>query len=134
MIDVINRIKQELIENGTRDVYSAFDAIPVTSKGGFFTVIVFRNFESLTPIYSKYTIYIPFKAELEITVTSPKDATMEEVYNYYEVKISKVIDRICGFTNNISRMSVKSDSNIKRFILSVGLSVEGIQKIERETE
>lgn len=134
MIDIINKIKQELIENGTRDVYSAFDAIPVKSKGDFFTVIGFKNFESLTPIYSKYTIYIPFKAELEITVTSPKDATMEEVCDYYEIKIGKVIDRLHSFTNNICHMSVKPDSNIKRFILSVGLSVEGMKRIERETE
>lgn len=134
MIDVINKIKQELTENGTSDVYSAFDAVPVVSKGDFFTVIGFKNFESFTPIYSQYTIYIPFRSELEITVVSPPDASMEEVYNYYEVKVKKVIDGICGFKNKISRMTVKPDSNIKKFVLSVILSVEGMQRIERETE
>lgn len=134
MIDIINRIKQELAENGTEDVYSAFDAVPVSSKGDFFTVIGFRNFESLTPIYSQYIVYIPFRAELEITVTAPKDATMEEIYNYYKMKIGGIIDSICGLTNNICRMSVKPDNSIKRFILSVGLSLEGMKKIERKTE
>lgn len=134
MMDIINRIKQELTKNGTEDVYSAFDAIPVSSKGNFFTIIGFRNFESLTPIYSQYTIYIPFRAELEITVTAPKNVTMEEIYNYYEIKIGKIIDSICGLTNNIYRMSVKPDNSINGFILSVGLSLEGMKKIERETE
>lgn len=134
MIDIINKIKQEIKEKGTEDIYSAFDAIPVSLKGDFFTVIGFRNFESLTPIYSQYTIYIPFKAELEITVTAPKNATMEEIYNYYEIKIGRIIDSICGLTNNICRMAVKPDNSMKRFVLSVGLSLEGMKKIDRETE
>lgn len=134
MIDIINTVKQELIDNGTENVYSAFDAIPVSSKGKFFTVIGVKNFECSTPIYSQYTIYMPFRAELEIKVLAPENTSMEEICTYYESEVGGVINKLSGLSSNISRMSVKQDKNIGRLVLTVTLSAGGMKKIQRETE
>lgn len=134
MIDIINTVKQELIESGTENVYSAFDAIPVLSKGKLFTVIGMKNFECSTPVYSQYTIYMPFKAELEIRIFAPESSSMEEVCNYYDSKVGGVINGLSGLSSNISGMSVKQDKNIGRLVLTVTVSAGGMKKIQRETE
>ncbi len=134
MIDVINALKQELAESGAENVYSAFDALPVASKGKFFTVIGIRNFECSTPVYSQYTIYMPFKAELEIKVIAPESSSMEKICNYYQSEIGGVIDKLSGLSSYISGMSIKHDKNIGRLVLIVTVSAGGMKKIERETE
>lgn len=134
MIDIINAVKQELIESGTENVYSAFDAIPVLSKGKIFTVIGMKNFECSTPVYSQYTIYMPFRAELEIRILAPESSSMEEVCNYYESKVGGVISGLSGLSSNISGMSIKQDKNIGRLVLTVTVSAGGMKKIQRETE
>lgn len=134
MIDIINTVKQELIDNGTENVYSAFDAVPVSSKGKFFTVIGMKNFECSTPVYSQYTIYMPFRTELEIRILAPESSSMEEICGYYESEIGGVINRLSGLSSNISGMSVKQDKNIGRLVLTVTLSAGGMKKIQRETE
>lgn len=134
MIDVINTIKQELIESGAENIYSAFDAIPVSYKGRFFTVIGMKNFECSTPVYSQYTIYMPFRAELEIKILAPESSSMEEIWNYYESGISETINKLSGLISNISGISIKHDKNIGRLVLSVIISAGGMKKIQRETE
>lgn len=134
MIDIINAVKQELIENGAENIYSAFDAVPVSSKGKFFTVIGIKNFECSTPVYSQYTIYMPFRAELEIKILAPESTSLEETCNYYESHISGAINGLSGLSSNISRMSVKQDRNIGRLVLTVTVSAGGMKKIQRETE
>lgn len=132
MIEVINAIKRELTESGAENVYSAFDALPVLSKGRFFTVIGMKNFECSTPIYSQYTIYMPFRAEIEIKILAPESGTMEEVCNYYENSIGGVISGLSGLSSRVSGMSVKQDKNIGRLVLTVTFSAGGMKKIDRE--
>ncbi len=132
MIEVINAIKQELAESGAENVYSAFDALPVLSKGRFFTVIGMKNFECSTPVYSQYTIYMPFRAEIEIKILAPESSTMEEVCDYYENSIGGVISGLSGLSSHISGMSVKQDKNINRLVLTVTFSAGGMKKIDRE--
>lgn len=133
MTDIINIIRQELTESGAENVYSAFDALPVSSKGKFFTVIGMKSFEYSTPVYSQYTVYMPFRAELEIRVLAPVSTSMEEICSYYETAIGGVINSIAGLSSNISGMSVKHDKNIGRLVLTVTVSAGGMKKIERET-
>lgn len=132
MIEVINAIKQELTENGAENIYSAFDAIPIISKGRFFTVIGMKNFECSTPVYSQYTIYMPFKAEIEIKIHAPESSTMQELCEYYENNIDGVISGISGLSSRVSGMSVKQDKNINRLVLTVTFSAGGMKKTDRE--
>lgn len=134
MIDIINKIKEKITENGTENVYSAFDAIPISAKGEFFTVIGIKSFEYNTPVYSQYTIYMPFRAEIEIKILAPESSSMEKLCDYYESEISGTINKLSGLSSNISNISVKHDKNIGRLVLDVIVSVGGMKKTERETE
>lgn len=90
-------------------------------------------FESSAPIYSPYTVYVPFKAEVEINVTAPENYSMVQLYSYYDENISKAVEDMSGLTCRLTKMSVKFDSNIRRLVLTVKLAASGITKIERSS-
>jgi len=132
--DIIQDIISRLRAQDVTDVYSAFDAKAVERKGkGFFTVVGISAFESSAPIYSPYTVYVPFKAEVEINVTAPEDYSMVQLYGYYDENISKAVEDMSGLTCRLTKMSVKFDSNIRRLVLTVKLAASGITKIERSS-
>ncbi|MCM1132151.1 MAG: hypothetical protein NC340_01635 [Ruminococcus flavefaciens] len=134
MTDIINDIKNSLIESGATGIYSTFDALPVAGKGDIFTVIGIKNLSYSTPVYSQYMIYMPFRAELEIKILAPESTSVEKIFSYYESVIGRVISQMVGLNSSISGMSVKPDKNIGRLVLTVSVSVGGIRKIEREAE
>ena len=130
--DIIDSIIEKLAENQVFPVYSAFDGRALDRKGrSFFTVVGISAFESSTPIYSQYMVYLPFKAELELNVTAPDKSSAEELCEYYDNNIAPVILDMSGLTCSISKMSLKFDSNIQRLVLTVKLRVSGITKFER---
>jgi hypothetical protein len=132
--DIIQDIISRLRAQDVTDVYSAFDAKAVERKGkGFFTVVGISAFESSAPIYSPYTVYVPFKAEVEINVTAPENYSMVQLYSYYDENISKAVEDMSGLTCRLTKMSVKFDSNIRRLVLTVKLAASGITKIERSS-
>lgn len=132
--DIIQDIISRLRAQDVTDVYSAFDAKAVERKGkGFFTVVGISAFESSAPIYSLYTVYVPFKAEVEINVTAPENYSMVQLYGYYDESISKAVEDMSGLTCRLTKMSVKFDSNIRRLVLTVKLAASGITKIERSS-
>ena len=132
--DIIQDIISRLRAQDVTDVYSAFDANAVERKGkGFFTVVGISAFESSAPIYSPYTVYVPFKAEVEINVTAPENYSMVQLYGYYDENISKVVGDMSGLTCRLTKMSIKFDSNIRRLVLTVKLAASGITKIERSS-
>lgn len=134
MIDVINTIKQNLIESGAENIYTAFDTLPVSSKGKFFTVIGVKNFECSKPVFSQFITYIPFKTELEIKVIAPESTSMETLCQYYNDNIGNILDNMTGMSIHISDISIKQDKNICRLLLNVSVHAEGIRKINRQTE
>lgn len=134
MTDIINTIKQILVDNGTENVYSSFDALPIETKGSFFTVIGIKKLEYSKPVYSEFIIYMPFRAEIEISVLAPLSSSIDEICSYYKSEIKKSIQNIAGFNTCISDVSVKQDKNIGRFVLKVTVSADGIRRIEREQE
>ena len=71
MRDILSQFKAALIAAGNENVYLAFDALPVRGKGGCFTVVGMKSFEASAPVYSQYTIFLPFKAEVEVSVYAP---------------------------------------------------------------
>ncbi len=130
--EIIDDIIERLAAASIFPVYSAFDARSLDRKGsGFFTVVGISSFESSQPIYSPYTVYIPFKTELELSITAPQGSTAEELYNFYDTGIAPVIFDMSGLTCRLSKMSIKTDSSISRLVLGVKLSASGITKIGR---
>lgn len=129
---IIDDIIEKLAENNVSPVYSAFDARSIEGKGrSFFTVVGIGAFESMPPIYSPYMVYLPFKAELELSVTAPDSCSMEELYDHYDDNIAPVILDMSGQTCRLVKMSVKFNSNIQRLVLSVRVGVSGLTKFER---
>ena len=130
--EIIDDIIERLAAASVFPVYSAFDARSLERKGsGFFTVVGISSFESSQPIYSPYTVYIPFKAELELNITAPESSSTEELYSFYDTDVAPVIFNMSGLTCRLSKMSIKNDSSIRRLVLCVKLSASGITKIGR---
>ena len=76
-------------------------------------------------------MYLPFKSEIELTVTAPESSSAVKLYEYYDSDIAPVIFDMAGLTCSLSKMSIKFDTNIQRLVLSVKLRVSGITKFER---
>ncbi|MBR1591656.1 MAG: hypothetical protein IJ666_01415 [Ruminococcus sp.] len=130
--DVLNNVKNELTDAGVQNVYTIFDAVPVEKKGrGFYTIVGVSSFETSSPIYTEFTVFIPFKAEIEIKITAREASELAALYGYYDRNIEPVLNRLSNLSSRISRMSLKHDTNINRLVLNVGFSVNGIKKIER---
>lgn len=126
---IINAVKAKLEENGAHNVYSAFDNVRMESRSkDIFTVVDISSFESSAPIYSLYTVYIPYKAEMEIKVTAPENCSMTDIYRYYDKFIAA---SLAGFNGSFKGMTVKFDSNIRRLVLTAKLSFSGIIRLER---
>lgn len=116
-------------------VYSSFDAVSLRRKEkGIFTVVGMSAFESMKPIYSKYTVYVPFTAEAEIKVTAPESWSMLSLYNYYEQKLEPAILSFSDLNFKVKGAAIKPDSNIQRLVLTVTVSVSGVNKIERSDD
>lgn len=132
---IIEIIINKLSEKTEGSVYSAFDSMAVRRKGkDFFTVVGVSSFESLTPIYSKYTVYIPFKAEAEINVTAPENYSMLRIYDYYEQYLEPALLELSGLDCRVKSAVIKFDSNIQRLVLTVKIGVSGVSKSERSGE
>lgn len=129
---IISAAITALEAHGATRVYSAFDAVPIELKrGGIFTVIGVSSFESTSPIYSLSTIFLPFKAELEIKVTAPENYSAERVYKYFSEKIAPAAAEFSGLGSFLKRVSIKFDSNINRLVLTAIVSTVGTTKFER---
>ena len=132
LTDVLNSIKNELTDAGVTNVYTIFDAVPIERKGrNFFTTVGVSSFETSAPIYTEFTVFIPFKAEIEIKVTARESGELAALYSYYDSNIEPVLNQLSNLSSRICRMSLKHDTNINRLVLNVGFSINGIRKIER---
>ncbi|MDE5619099.1 MAG: hypothetical protein K2O29_08295 [Ruminococcus sp.] len=136
MIDsIIREIIEKLSQNGVTPVYHAFDAVSVEKKNrGFFTVVNVGSFELQTPIYSEFTAFLPYKADIDISVTAPENYRMEKLYGYFSDNVQPAVMKFSGMNCSLRRVSIKHDSNINRFVLTARLSVSGMNKFERSSE
>lgn len=129
---IITEIIRKLSKDGTIPVYSAFDAVSVERKNkGFFTIVGLDSFELQTPIYSEFTIFVPYKADIDINVTAPERFPMMKLYQYFSDNIKPAVMEISGMNCSIKKVSMKHDSNINRCVLTARLSVNGMDKLER---
>lgn len=132
---IINAVKAKLEECGAHPVYSAFDNVPLERRDrGIFTVADIISFESSAPIYSLCTVYIPYKAEVEIRVTAPENSSMTDIYRYYDKFIGAAAAGLSGLNGSLKGMTVKFDSNIRRLVLTAKISLSGIIRSERSIQ
>lgn len=129
---ILSQITDELKNAGVSEVYTAFDNIPMDKKGReIFTVVGIDGFESSAPIYSEYTIFLPFKAEVGISLIAPLSMDMARLYGVFDSDIMPLIDRLGSLTCSLRNITIKNDANIKRLVLKARFSVSGISKLER---
>ena len=133
--NIIESLVTELRNSGVTEIYSAFDAIPVSRKSsGFFTVADIGGFECDRPIYSQYTVFMPFKSEVLLSVTAPEDSRLDRLYSYFGSDIEPVLLSLSDLDCRLSKVTVKHDSNIRRLVLTASFSVCGVERIERSGE
>ena len=58
MQDILSQIKQAFTAAGGKNIYTAFDAVPIRDKGEFFTVLSIDGYEAMPPIYTNNKIYV----------------------------------------------------------------------------
>lgn len=129
--EILESIKEKFTEKGIRNVYSAFDAYPAAKKGELFTVIGIGAFETAQPVYSQFSIFLPFRTEIELNITARRDMSMDSLYNYYCESIEPVLTGMADMNCTLKKMSVKFDSNIQRLVLNVRMSASGMNRMER---
>lgn len=129
--EILSNMVTRLTEAGVENICSAFDAYPIEKKGQVFTVIGIGAFETCAPIYSHFSVYLPFKTEIELNLTANKDLSMPMLYDYYCDNIEPVIMGMTDMNFSLKKMSIKFDSNIQRLVLNVRLSASGMNRMER---
>ena len=131
MREILNELKSALLAVGNQDVYLAFDALPVRSKGGRFTVLGIRSFEAAAPVYSQYNVFLPFKAETEVSVYAREDEDMLSLFRYFEERVRPALDGLASMTTRICRLSIRHDSSLRRLVLTAGVAVSGVRRTAR---
>ena len=131
MLSILEQFKGALESTGNDEVYLAFDALPVRTKSKNFTVVGIKSYEASSPVYSPTIVFLPFKAEVEISVYAPESEPMSALYSYFDDTVRPAIDSISGTSGRLCRLTMKHDSNLRRLVLTAGFSVSGIRRIER---
>lgn len=132
MDNIIDQIRNILTENGAENVFSAFDAKPVSGKGKFFTTVGVRELEWLTPIYTKSVIFLPFRAVAEIKTTAPVSCDEAALCDYFHQHTEPGIDKMAGMDSRVRKITLMPDKTLNRIVLTAEVSLSGIREIERE--
>ena len=129
---IISQIKETLEENGVKNVYTAFDNIPLSRKpADVFTVVSVGALESRNPVFSQYSIYVPFTADAEISIIASQNTSMTELYDYFEKYILPLAGKLASHKSMLKNLAVKYDSNISRFVMKISFSASGMVTLER---
>ena len=142
--DIINDVIKRLSDAGVRNIYSAFDALSVSDKGGsYYTIVGLSGFTSGRPVYSQFAAYIPYTMRLELTVTAPENCLLSQLYSYFE---EQIMMKWCGdhlddyrreynrihLDHFLTSITVKPVSSISRIAICAELTVKGMYKAEKE--
>jgi len=135
MIDtVINNIKNSLINNNCKAVYSAFDAVPYYSKNNeISTYIGMQEFETHIPIYSLNTVFIPFSAVAEISVHAPAEFSADKLFAFFSNYILSALNNSDYHIYEFKKITVKPDTNLKKLILKCDFCLSGIFRKENSS-
>ena len=131
MKDMLAQIKTAFINNGGENIYTAFDALPVRDKGKFFTVLSIGEYETLTPIYTDTTVYMPVKAELAVKVFAPENCSQQALCEYYSTNFERAVDKLCGMSSRLLRLDVTMDKTLGRLMLKAVLKIGGMKSYSR---
>ena len=131
--DIINDVIKRLSDAGVRHIYSAFDALPVSGKGGsFYTIAGLSGFTSGRPVYSQFTAYIPYTMRLELTVTAPENCPLSKLYSYFEEQIMTRLSSLTDLDHFLTSVTVKPVGSISRIAICAELTINGMYKAEKE--
>lgn len=132
--NIISEITQALKNNGAEHIYSAFDGVHISCKNReIFSIVGIESFESSVPIYSQYTIFIPFKAEVSVSVTAPDECAAEKLYTYFDEYVLPAFEELSSLTSSLKKLSIKKVSSVNRLALMANFSVSGISRLERSS-
>lgn len=132
--NILSQIVSVLEESGVNKVYTAFDNLPLESKGrDIITVVSVDSFESSAPLYSEYNIFLPFKAEIGISLVAPLSMSMAQLYDYFDSNILPLMDKLGSLTCNMRNLTMKNDANLHKLVLKLRFSATGISKLERSS-
>ena len=134
MTETINSLVDDLVHAGVENVYTTFDADPIRSKGEIITLVGIRSFEAMTPVYSPVTVYVPFRAELEISLLAPENTPLFELCRFFEEKIRPVLDSVPEISGRPVSVACRHDRVIRRLTLTAAVRTEGVRRIQREEE
>lgn len=131
--DVISDVIKRLSDAGVRNIYSAFDALSVSDKGGsYYTIVGLSGFTSGRPVYSQFAAYIPYTMRLELTVTAPENCPLSQLYSYFEEQIMTRLSSLTDLDHFLTSITVKPVSSISRIAICAELTVKGMYKAEKE--
>ncbi len=130
---IISVINNTLKEAGAENVCSAFDCRSLEQKGRKTLVVTsVDKLECSTPVFTEYFVYMPFRADVGITLAAPLSEDSGRLFDYFERVIAPAFGSLGSLDCRLTAVSVKKDSNINRLVLKAVYSAKGIQKTERE--
>ncbi len=132
--NILSQVAGELEKCGAGKVYTAFDNLPLESKGkDIITVVSVDSFDCSAPIFSQYTVFLPFKSEVGISLIAPLSMNMAQLYEYFDCNILPIMDRLGSITCSMRNITMKNDANLNRLVLKLKFSASGISKLERSS-
>ncbi|MBO5163756.1 MAG: hypothetical protein J6B75_04845 [Ruminococcus sp.] len=134
MQDILTQIKQAFTAAGGKNIYTAFDAVPIRDKGEFFTVLSIGGYEAMPPIYTNNKIYMPVKAELTVTVLAPEKCSQEEIYDYYSLYFEASVNKLCGLSSTLKKIDVSIDKALNRLALKSVVKLNCMKIITKTEE
>lgn len=131
---IIQNIKNVITTDDYKSVYSSFDNIPYYNKNKeISTYIGIKEFQTRKTVYSVNTIFIPFSAVAEISVTAPLDSSAETLLEFFDKNIMKKLNNSIYHYPEIKKLVIKPDTNIKRLVLQCEFKISGIFRKENLT-
>lgn len=138
MLKAVTDAVTSALENaGITEVYTAFDNIPVREKGssdGIFAVVSAGALKTSAPLYSPYTVFVPFEAEAELSLLAPLKTGLYSLFSYFGEAVLPVLTAPNGPCISIRGITAGRDSNLSRLAMKIRLSVSGISRIERSSD
>ena len=130
---IIETFIGKIRSHGNIPVYSAFSSAPADSRyGRICTFVGAASFETAAPIYSPITIFLPFKADIEIKISAAADISAHSLYCYFEKHISPALTELSGLGCRLKDLKIMYDSNIDRLVLTAITACDGMIRIGRE--
>ncbi|MDE5946633.1 MAG: hypothetical protein K2G63_04930, partial [Oscillospiraceae bacterium] len=81
-------------------------------------------------VYSVDTIFIPFSAIVEISVTDSLNSPAENLFEFFNKNILSRLNNSIYNYPEIKKLVIKPDTNLKRLVLQCEFNISGIFRKE----